>query len=61
MIWNIHFGYDNFARNNFKEVGKAIRERNVNVLGVLESDLSRIITANRDIVEFLAEDLNMYR
>jgi len=60
MIWNIHFGYDNFGRNNFEDVAAAVKERNINVLGLLESDLSRIITGNRDVVEFLEEELNMY-
>jgi len=60
MIWNIHFGYDNWGRNNFYGVAEAIRERNINVLGLLESDTTRPIMANIDIVEFLAESLNMY-
>jgi hypothetical protein len=60
MIWNIHFGYDNFGRNNFYGVADAIRERQINVLGLLESDTTRPITANFDVVEFLAEELNMY-
>jgi len=59
MIWNIHFGYDNFGRNNFQGVADAIRERNINVLGILESDTTRPVSANLDVVEFLAEDLQM--
>lgn len=61
MIWNIHFGYDNFGRNNFEDVAEAIRERDINVVGLLESDLTRIITGNRDFMEFLEVELNMYR
>jgi len=60
MIWNIHFGYDNFGRNNFEDVAAAVKERKINVLGILESDMSRIITGGRDMVEFLEEHLNMY-
>lgn len=60
MIWNIHFGYDNFGRNNFYGIADAIRQRKINVLGILESDTTRPITANIDVVEFLAEHLNMY-
>jgi hypothetical protein len=60
MIWNIHFGYDNFGRNNFYGVAEAIRQRKINVLGILESDTTRPITANIDVVEFLAHHLNMY-
>lgn len=60
MIWNIHFGYDNFGRNNFYGIAEEIRQRKINVLGILESDTTRPITANIDVVEFLAEHLNMY-
>ena len=61
MIWNIHFGYDNFGRNNFEDVAAAIKERKMNVVGLLESDLTRIITGNRDFMEYLEVELNMYR
>jgi len=60
MIWNIHFGYDNWGRNNFYGVAEAIRERDINVLGILESDTTRTVSSNLDVVEFLAESLNMY-
>jgi len=60
MIWNIHFGYDNFGRNNFEDVAVAIKERKMNVIGLLESDLTRIITGCRDFLEYLEVELNMY-
>jgi len=41
-------------------VAEAIKARQINVLGILESDTTRPITANFDFVEFLAESLNMY-
>ncbi|KAF2077531.1 hypothetical protein CYY_001149 [Polysphondylium violaceum] len=60
MIWTIHFGYDNFGRNSFPNVTEAIRSHGANVIGILESDLSRVMTANRDLVEWLATELHMY-
>ncbi|EGC38038.1 hypothetical protein DICPUDRAFT_53556 [Dictyostelium purpureum] len=60
MIWTIHFGYDNFGRNSFPNITDAIKEQGVNVIGLLESDLSRVMTSNRDLVEWLASELHMY-
>eukprot|EP01133_Synstelium_polycarpum_P014910 gene14910-17630_t len=60
MIWTIHFGYDNYGRNSFSNITSAIRDHGVNVIGLLESDLSRVMTANRDLVEWLASELHMH-
>ena len=38
----------------------AIRELEVYVIGLLESDTQRIIMGNRDTMQYLAEDLGMY-
>jgi hypothetical protein len=37
-----------------------IKEMELDVVGLLESDLQRIIMGNRDTTQFLAEDLGMY-
>lgn len=37
-----------------------IRELEIDVIGLIESDLQRIIMGNRDTTQFLAEDLGMY-
>ena len=38
----------------------AIRDLELDVVGLLESDLQRIIMGNRDTTQFIAEDLGMY-
>ena len=38
----------------------AIKELELDVVGLLESDLQRIIMGNRDTTQFIAEDLGMY-
>ena len=38
----------------------AIKELELDVVGLLESDLQRIIMGNRDTTQYLAEDLGMY-
>ncbi|GAM20345.1 hypothetical protein SAMD00019534_035200 [Acytostelium subglobosum LB1] len=60
MIWTIHFGYDNYGRNSFPNITEAIKSHGVNVIGLLESDLSRIMTSNRDLVEYVANELKMH-
>ena len=60
VIWTIHFGYDNNGGISFGQIERKLRERDVNVIGLLESDLSRIMTSNRDLVDYLASKLKMY-
>jgi hypothetical protein len=52
MIWAVHFGYDNFGRNSFDQIEAIIRSNKVNVIGLLESDLTRPFTDNWDVVRF---------
>ncbi len=60
MIWAVHFGYDNFGRSSFDAIERVIRDNNVNVVGLLESDLSRPFTDNWDVVDHLASRLGMH-
>ncbi len=60
MIWAVHFGYDNFGRNSFDEIEYVIRKNNVNVIGLLESDLTRPFTDNWDVVDYLSVQLGLY-
>lgn len=60
MIWAVHFGYDNFGRNSFEDIEHIIRSNNVNVIGLLESDLTRPFTDNWDIVNYLSETLGLH-
>ncbi|KAF9546488.1 hypothetical protein EC957_009701 [Mortierella hygrophila] len=59
-IWTIHFAIDNDMYNSELRMRDAIRDLELDVIGLLESDLQRIIMGNRDLTQFLAEDLNMY-
>ena len=60
MIWAVHFGYDNFGRNSFDEIERTIVENKVNVIGLLESDLTRPFTDNWDVVDYLSTRLGMH-
>lgn len=59
-IWTIHFSLDNDMWSSERRMRDAIKELEVDVIGLLESDLQRIIMGNRDTTQYLAEDLGMY-
>ncbi|CAG8441017.1 12755_t:CDS:10 [Acaulospora colombiana] len=59
-IWTIHFGLDNDMWASEVRMRDLIRDMELDVVGLLESDTGRIIMGNRDLTQFLAEDLNMY-
>ncbi|KAJ1658542.1 Protein cwh43 [Dispira simplex] len=59
-IWTIHFALDNNMWVSEKRMIKAIQELELDVIGLLESDLGRIIMGNRDFLQSLAEEMNMY-
>ncbi|KAL8909170.1 MAG: hypothetical protein Q9207_000344 [Kuettlingeria erythrocarpa] len=59
-IWTIHFSLDNDMWSSERRMRDLIKELEVDVIGLLESDLQRIIMGNRDATQYLAEDLGMY-
>lgn len=59
-IWTIHFSLDNDMWSSERRIRDLIKELEVDVIGLLESDLQRIIMGNRDTTQYLAEDLGMY-
>ncbi|KAK0610176.1 Frag1/DRAM/Sfk1 family-domain-containing protein [Bombardia bombarda] len=59
-IWTIHFSLDNDMWSSEYRMRNLIKELEIDVIGLLESDLQRIIMGNRDTTQFLAEDLGMY-
>jgi endonuclease/exonuclease/phosphatase family metal-dependent hydrolase len=59
-IWTIHFSLDNDMWSSERRVRDAIKELEIDIIGLLESDLQRIIMGNRDTTQYLAEDLGMY-
>ncbi len=59
-IWTIHFGLDNDMWSSEYRMRDLIKELEIDVVGLLESDQQRIIMGNRDTTQFLAEELGMY-
>ncbi|KKA30860.1 hypothetical protein TD95_000749 [Thielaviopsis punctulata] len=59
-IWTIHFSLDNDMWSSEKRMAALLREMEVDVVGLLESDEQRIIMGNRDSTQQLAHELGMY-
>ncbi|KAL9126533.1 MAG: hypothetical protein Q9217_004437 [Psora testacea] len=59
-IWTVHFSLDNNMWSSERRMRDLIKELEIDVIGLLETDLQRIIMGNRDTTQFLAEDLGMY-
>lgn len=59
-IWTIHFGLDNDMWSSERRMRDLIKELEIDVIGFLESDNQRIIMGNRDMTQYIAEDLGMY-
>lgn len=59
-IWTIHFSLDNDMWSSEVRMRDLIKELEIDVVGLLESDLQRIIMGNRDTTQYLAEELGMY-
>ena len=59
-VWTIHFSLDNDMWSSERRIRDLVKELEVDVIGLIETDLQRIIMGNRDTTQFLAEDLGMY-
>jgi len=59
-IWTIHFALDNPMWDSTRRMRDLIKEMELDLVGLLESDTQRIIMGNRDATQYLAEDLGMY-
>eukprot|EP00760_Papus_ankaliazontas_P005012 PhM_4_TR12335/c0_g1_i1/m.10229 len=59
-IWTIHYGMDNYGTDSFPRIVEQLQTTEATVIGMLETDLSRPVNGNRDIVEYVAWRMNMY-
>eukprot|EP01062_Namystynia_karyoxenos_P042610 TRINITY_DN31191_c0_g1_i1.p1 TRINITY_DN31191_c0_g1~~TRINITY_DN31191_c0_g1_i1.p1 ORF type:complete len:998 (+),score=284.46 TRINITY_DN31191_c0_g1_i1:107-3100(+) len=59
-IWTIHYGYDNHGNDNYDGLVHRLNASGSNVIGLLETDISRIPSGNRDFVEYASERLRMH-
>lgn len=59
-IWTVHFGVDLAGRDSQKRMLDLIRDAEVDVLGLLETDLHRFVYGNRDLTRMISEELGYY-
>ncbi|WFD03528.1 Protein cwh43 [Malassezia obtusa] len=59
-IWTVHFGFDQHMRDNTRRMARLFRLLELDVVGLLETDLHRPAFGNRDLTQYLAEELGMY-
>ncbi|KAL9946713.1 Protein cwh43 [Verticillium nonalfalfae] len=59
-VWTIHFALDNDMWSSEYRMRDLIKEMELDVVALIETDCQRIIMGNRDTSQFLAEDLGMY-
>ncbi|KAJ7284841.1 Frag1/DRAM/Sfk1 family-domain-containing protein [Mycena rebaudengoi] len=59
-IWTLHFGMDNEGRDSQRLVRDVVRDMELDVIGLLETDLHRIVFGNRDLTRVLVEELGYY-
>lgn len=59
-IWTVHFGLDNGLWASETRMADLIRDAELDVIGLLESDTQRIIGGHRDITQRISEELGFY-
>ncbi|KZT56946.1 hypothetical protein CALCODRAFT_297578 [Calocera cornea HHB12733] len=59
-IWTVHFGLDLEGRDSQRRMRDLIGGMELDVVGLLETDLNRIPYGNRDLTQLLIDDLGYY-
>ncbi|ODN89207.1 calcofluor white hypersensitive protein [Cryptococcus wingfieldii CBS 7118] len=59
-IWTVHFGVDKDGRDSQRRMRDLVQGMEVDVLGLLETDLHRFVYGNRDLTRVMAEELGYY-
>lgn len=59
-IWTVHFGVDLEGRDSQQRMLDIVRDAELDVFGVLESDLHRFVYGNRDLTRKISEELGYY-
>lgn len=59
-IWTVHFGIDNAGRDSQRGMRDLFRDMDLEIVGLLETDLNRLVFGNRDLTRATVEDLGYY-
>lgn len=59
-IQTVHFGLDQLFHDSSRRMADLYSDLQLDVLGLLETDLHRSVFGNRDLTQYLAQSLGMY-
>ncbi|KAH8977705.1 hypothetical protein EDB86DRAFT_3000184 [Lactarius hatsudake] len=59
-IWAVHFGIDNAGRDSQRGMRDLFRDMDLDIVGLLETDLHRPVFGSRDLTRVAVEDLGYY-
>ncbi|KAL4268280.1 Calcofluor white hypersensitive protein [Pleurotus pulmonarius] len=59
-IWTVHFGMDNTGRDSQRLIKNVVRDLELDIIGLLETDLHRVVYGNRDLTRVIVEELGYY-
>ncbi|WFD34418.1 Protein cwh43 [Malassezia cuniculi] len=59
-IWTVHFGFDQSMRDSSRRMADILKTLKMDMVGLLETDLHRPCFGNRDLTQYLAQELQMY-
>ncbi|KAA1467420.1 hypothetical protein DENSPDRAFT_792681 [Dentipellis sp. KUC8613] len=59
-IWTVHFGIDDAGRDSQRRMRNLIGDMQLDVVGLLETDLHRPVYGNRDLTRVMADELGYH-
>ncbi|KAJ9479393.1 Protein CWH43 [Pseudozyma hubeiensis] len=59
-MWTVHFALDQHMRDSSRRMASIMKTLDMDLFGLVESDLHRPVFGNRDLSQYLAEELKMY-
>ncbi|CCM06427.1 uncharacterized protein FIBRA_08688 [Fibroporia radiculosa] len=59
-IWTVHFGIDNEGRDSQQRIRNLVKDMELDVVGLLETDLHRTVFGNRDLTRVMVEELGYH-
>lgn len=59
-MWTVHFALDQHMHDSSRRMASILKTLEIDLFGLVESDLHRPVFGNRDLTQYLAEELGMY-
>ncbi|KDN52169.1 hypothetical protein K437DRAFT_272709 [Tilletiaria anomala UBC 951] len=59
-IHTVHFGHDQHLYDSTRRLSSIYKEMDLDIIGMLETDLHRVVYGNRDLTQWLSQEMGMY-